>query len=336
MKSVVLNDTGRQIEFKPNVTFEEYCALLERDAKHELKNKKLFSSSCPACLSKKKMKTFKKFGFQYVECQTCNTIYMDPHPNDEDIKDFYQNTDSGHFWREEISVITSNARREKIYSPRMQWMTDVLEEYFPQAKNIADLCNKNKGHVTSFINNPSFENKIIINPYFDVESEIDGHNDVQIINNYKDVEKETIDIVSAYEVIDYTSDVEGLFNVIKNILVPGGLCLITTLSMSGFDLQALWGNSLSIIPLDRINVLSKKGLNLLFNRHGFEIIEYSTPGLLDTDIVKNAIEKDKELPVSRFIKTLIDEGDEQLYKDFQNFLQINRLSSFTRILLGKN
>jgi hypothetical protein len=65
------------------------------------------------------------------------------------------------------------------------------------------------------------------------------------------------------------------------------------------------------------------------------MLEYSTPGLLDLDIVRNAIERDKKLDVPRFIKTLLEKGDDKLYRDFQEFLQTNRLSSFVRVLLRK-
>lgn len=216
-------------------------------------------------------------------------------------------------------------------------MTEMMDEYFPQATNIADLCNKNEDFVLDFLNCPAFNNKIIVNPYFEINKTLSEKKKVQIINdlNITNKNKETVDLISAFEVIDYTINIDGLFGAIKNMLVHNGLCFLTTISISGFDLQVLWENSNSIFPFDRINVFSMKGLNMVFKRHGFELLEYSTPGLLDLDIVKNAMEKDKRLKIPRFVRTLIDQGDEQIYKDFQEFLQINRLSSFVRILLRK-
>lgn len=338
MKSVVLNDIGRQVEFKPNVLFDKYFRLVEIDVTRKFKNKRLISSNCPACHSKKKIKAFKKFGFQYVECLNCNTVYATPHPRDEDIKYHFLSSESSRFWRENLSKTTSDARKEKIYSPRLEWMANMIEEYYPQGKNVADLCNRNKEYVADFLRSSYFENKIIVNPYYNIVAKSHDMGGVQVIDSLDKARKnkETIDVVSAFEVIDYTVDIDGFFKAIKDMLIRGGLCFLTTISISGFDLQVLWNNSKSIFPLDRINVLSNKGLNLLFKRHNLEILEYSTPGLLDLDIVKNAIQGDKKVSVPRFVRTLIEQGDEQLYKDFQEFLQINRLSSFTRILLRKN
>lgn len=110
---------------------------------------------------------------------------------------------------------------------------------------------------------------------------------------------------------------------------------MTTISISGFDMQVLWENSRSIFPLDRINVFSYMGLKLLAQRHGFEMIEYSTPGVLDFDIVENELKKHHEIECPRFVKTMVEREDEQLKQDFQNFLQVNRLSSFVRIVLRK-
>ena len=119
------------------------------------------------------------------------------------------------------------------------------------------------------------------------------------------------------------------------MLCKGGLCFITTISITGFDLQVLWDNSKSILPLDRINVFSQKGLKILFERHGFEMLEYSTPGVLDFDIVEDEFKKNPNLDIPRFVKTMLERNDEQLKQDFQTFLQVNRLSSFVRILLKK-
>jgi len=338
MKNVVFNDTGREVEFKPDLVFEEYLKLNKKDLERRFKNEKdLVLNSCPACLSDKKQNVFKKSGFQYVECRNCRTVYMSPGPKDVDIKRHYLTSNSARFWRDTLSKRTEGKRKEKIYAPRLQWIVDMAGEYLPAAKTIADLCDKNKDYVQAFLDLQDFENKIVINPYFDVEDIRADCGGLQVIDDLAEAKKKKglADIISAFEVIDCISDVNGLMSGIKDLLVPGGLCFMTTISISGFDLQVLWNSSKTIFPLDRISVFSSEGLRLLFKRHDFEMLEYSTPGLLDLDIVRNAIERDKKLDVPRFIKTLLEKGDDKLYRDFQEFLQTNRLSSFVRVLLRK-
>jgi hypothetical protein len=136
-------------------------------------------------------------------------------------------------------------------------------------------------------------------------------------------------------VLDYTSDVDALMSTMRALLSEDGLLFITTMSISGFDLQVLWENSESVFPLDRINVFSYQGLRLFFERHGFEMIEFSTPGMLDLNIVEEAYRKHPDLKIPRFIQTMVNRNDEQLKCDFQTFLQVNKLSSFVRIVARK-
>lgn len=339
MKRVVFSDTGREVEFKPDLIFDKYLELTESNLKNEFRNEKhLTVSDCPACKSPANKEAFVKFGFQYVECQNCGTVYMCPHPNDKHIKEHFLNSSSVRFWRDTLSKTTGYKRKEKIYYPRLQWIVCMGDEYLSGAKIIADFNSKDVGYAAELISSEFFDKKLIINPYFNI-NEVTSDEELKrklfIASDPKRIDKTPINIATAFEVIDYTSNVDAFINTIKNILSKGGLCFITTVSISGFDLQVLWGNSRSIFPLDRINVFSQKGLKLLFKRHGFEMLEYSTPGVLDFDIVETELKNYPNLPIPRFVRTMLERDDEQLKQDFQNFLQVNRLSSFVRIVLRK-
>jgi len=340
MKNVVFNDTGREVEFKPNLIFEKYLKLTESDIKKEFKNKRrLAISACPACKSQKSKKTFIKFGFQYVECNNCRTVYLQHRPKDSHIREHFLNSSSARFWLDTLLKATENKRKEKIYYPRLQWIADTAEEYLSGSKDIADFNSRNVDYVTYLLNSKFFDSRTIINPYFSldylVDEELRGN-----ISNSPDAKKmpaskSLVNIATAFEVIDYMSDVDAFVKKVENMLCKGGLCFITTISISGFDLQVLWENSRNIFPPDRINAFSQKGLKLLFQRHNFEMLEYSTPGVLDMDIVESEYNKRPSLDISRFVRSMLETGDEQLKQDFQNFLQSNRLSSFVRIVLRK-
>jgi len=136
-------------------------------------------------------------------------------------------------------------------------------------------------------------------------------------------------------VIDRLSDVGGFFGALERAMVPGGLCFLTTISISGFDLQVLWEKSHSIFPPDRMNAFSIQGLTALVERHGFECIELSTPGILDVQIVASALRENPQLELPRFVKYLLTNRDAEAQQSFQEFLQMNRMSSFVRAVLRK-
>ncbi len=65
--------------------------------------------------------------------------------------------------------------------------------------------------------------------------------------------------------------------------------------------------------------------------NGFNILELSTPGVLDVDIVTNQVVNIKNVNTNRFIEKIINSDNPELKHDFQRFFQQNRLSSHLRI-----
>ena len=92
---------------------------------------------------------------------------------------------------------------------------------------------------------------------------------------------------------------------------------------------------MNLIPPDRHNVFSVEGLLSLSKRHGFECVEFSTPGVLDVDIVKKAMSEDSGIHVPKFFRYLLEKRDEDVLANFQEFLQSSLLSSYCRMLLVK-
>ncbi|MFH1379218.1 MAG: methyltransferase domain-containing protein [bacterium] len=338
MKHVVLNDTGSQSEFKPDVMFDRYLSMTEKEVKKIFQKKNLKKTSCPACTHAKSSPVFKKSGFQYVECTRCRSVYMSPRPGDEQIKKYYLNSSAIAFWHSKLAKNTQDTRKEKIYEPRLRWIKTRTEEYMPEAESLADVNTRDNRFIRELIESDYFSDNILLNPFCKT-TDIAGNLSpkARIIDSFKKpaVNERPIDVIAAFEAIDIVSDVDMLMKKINAQLTAHGLVFLTTISISGFDLQVLWEDSRSIFPPDRINVLSQKGLEMLFARNGFEIIEYSTPGILDLDMVKSAMKKSKNISIPRFVKTMLELGHEHLIHDFQEFLQINRLSSFVRAVLRK-
>ena len=66
-------------------------------------------------------------------------------------------------------------------------------------------------------------------------------------------------------------------------------------------------------------------------RNGFELLEVSTPGVLDVEIVRAHVERDPSIPLSSFDKNLLNR-DNETAGAFQAFLQQNGMSSFARLV----
>jgi len=337
MKSVVFNELGHKVEFKPKESFNQYLQLVTKDIKKYFDPKNLIKVACPACQSTKEQPAFQKLGFTYVECQNCQSLYLNPRPGAEAIQKFFTESESAQFWNQQLSQETKKSRDEKIYKIRLQWMRDTLKIYAPQAHSVLDFYSRNMDYLNEFLEAKIFSEVYLLNPYLEQPKlNIPPNGTVSLITDSKaQAFSQKIDTVCSFETLDFICDPHLTFKLAAQLLKKDGLFFVTTLSISGFDLQILWDQSSSIFPPDRINVLSKKGIRHLAEKFGFEIIEYSTPGILDLDIVENEYKQNARNTENRFVRGLLESQSETIRVDFQQFLQRNRLSSYVRLVLKK-
>ena len=137
-----------------------------------------------------------------------------------------------------------------------------------------------------------------------------------------------------FEVFEHIHAPKEFIEKLKELIKPNGYIVLSTLTISGFDLQLLWENSNSISPPHHINFLSIKGFENLFRQCGFKNINIFTPGVLDVDIVKNAHNENSELfKNNRFLKSILK--DERKAKSFQKYLSDNQMSSHVWIMAQK-
>ncbi len=136
------------------------------------------------------------------------------------------------------------------------------------------------------------------------------------------------------ESLDRSDDPAGLVEQAERCLSRGGLLFVTALVASGFDFQALGTNNRYFYPPDRTNCFTLKGLRRLLEKFKLELVEVSTPGVLDVEILQAHLAQDPSFPVSRFERALAL-ADEPVRQAFQSFLQENGLSSYARLAARK-
>lgn len=136
------------------------------------------------------------------------------------------------------------------------------------------------------------------------------------------------------ESLDRVDDPRTLLQNAAARMQDGGLLFVTALVASGFDLKVLGLRNQYLYPPDRTNCFSLEGLRQLLEKQGFKLLEVSTPGVLDVEIVQAHLQADPALPLSDFERGIV-EADEETRSEFQGFLQRRRMSSFARIVARK-
>lgn len=133
------------------------------------------------------------------------------------------------------------------------------------------------------------------------------------------------------ESLDRVDDPLGLLQAVASTLDEGDLILVTALVASGFDATVLGLRNFYLYPPDRTNCFSVAGLEALLRRTGFDLLEVSTPGVLDVEVVEAHLQHDPTIPLSAFERQIV-ESDSQAREGFQTFLQQQRMSSFARVV----
>jgi hypothetical protein len=73
-------------------------------------------------------------------------------------------------------------------------------------------------------------------------------------------------------------------------------------------------------------------MEILFERAQFRVDELTTPGVLDVDIVSNAVRENPDLDLPRFVREILRPENQTARNTFQRFLSENRLSSHIRVI----
>ena len=141
------------------------------------------------------------------------------------------------------------------------------------------------------------------------------------------------DLLTSFELFEHLFEPKTFLLKIHSLLKTGGYIYLTTLNGKGFDIQLLWDKHDNINPPHHINFSNPKGMRILFERCGFEVVSISTPGRLDWDIVEGRMTH-KGLKPGRFWETVRD-ADDSVKENLQKWIRESDLSSHICVVAKK-
>ena len=329
----------KEFEIRPKEIFDEYIRISREDIAHFFSDQESFVEiPCPGCGCEGSAFSFVKYGFSYRVCGDCETLFVSPRPREETINRFYRESASSKYWAESFFPKTAEARREKIFRPRALLVRDLLTNHkIPSPRVFADIGAGFGIFLEEVQKLGLFEEVVGVEPSMNLAQccREKGFRVVEKTVEEVDASELQASVVCSFEVIEHLFDPEKFIRAMHRILKPGGILIFTTLTISGLDLQVLWEHSKSISPPHHINFMSTEGLERLTKRCGFEQVNITTPGKLDVDIIRNAIDEMKDLSIPRFINYIIKHRGQETSEALQQFLQHNNLSSHARVIAFK-
>ncbi len=326
-------------EIRPSVLMDKQRILALVDAGRMLsKYEQFVEVNCPACGSDKQTFKYEKNSLRYVDCENCETFYINPRPTPEVLEWFYKDSPNYAYWNDVIFPASEDARREKVFSPRVDCLIELCKKYQVQTNSILEIGAGFGTFCSEIKKRNKFERIVAIEPTPGLAKTCRerGLDVIELPVEKVDLsQSELFDIIASFEVIEHLFEPSKFIADAEKLLRPGGLIILTCPNGNGFDVEVL-GNISTTVDHEHLNYFNPESLGILLTKHNFEVLESFTPGRLDAELVRNKVLSNEfDISGNPFLKrVLIDEWD-AAGQDFQNFLVQQGLSSNMWIVAKK-
>ena len=337
MKTVVSVQELSEHEIRPRAALSEWLRLVETEiASHWKDHSNWIHSGWPTCAEKDALPAFDRSGFSYVESPTCGSLFAKTRPNEDVLWNWYRESIPSHFWRENILPASDSSRREKIIRPRADWILDGIAEYKPATKTIIDISLYGR----PLLNLLAEENRKLQQiTAAGIVADLEGVTTPRIrVKPSQLVDMPThgsADVVVAIDAMNRAADMNVFLKTLGESVAPDGLIFLTATVASGFEIQTLWDKSPSVIPPDKLNLPSVAALQKFFAAPAWDILELSTPGMFDVEMVYHAMQSEPKANWPRTVRGLVQHSDESSRSALVELLQSRRLTSFARLVARK-
>ncbi len=329
----------KENDIRPAVLMAESNQYQDEDLRRILAHRRAFETvPCPACELDRFEFAFEKRGFEFVTCSNCRTLFINPRPTADMLKDHYQNSLTVEFWDKHVYPASEESRREAIFAPRADKVVELCKQHGVSPGKLLDV-GAGFGTFCQEIERLKFFKEIIALEPADHLAESCRQRGVQVIE--KPVEEVGLpgvfDVITNFELIEHLFSPKEFLMKCSELLADGGLLILTTPNILGFDLMVLRELSDNIAGPNHINYFNDGSLRILLKKCGLEIVETLTPGKLDADIVKNRIDAGKlNIDSQPFLREIFVERWDTLAVPFQKFLADNGLSSHLWVVARKS
>ena len=322
-------------EIRPEKIFAEYLELTNKDVVAYFSDSTKVEILCPACGGTGDIWAAKA-GFTYKQCNSCITIFVSPRPARDAFDAYYKDSPSTKFWATTFYKVTEAARREKLWKPKAQMVKDTIEKNQSSAKieTVVDIGG-GYGVFDEELKRIMDINAIIIEPSLHL-AKICRDKGLVVIEKFMedllpDELPEGRKCFVSFELFEHLYDPELFLNNVFQGMQKDDLFIFTTLSGMGIDIQILGSNAKAISPPHHLNFLNPKSVSKLLVKVGFEVIEVTTPGKLDIDILKN----NSQYLAEGFWKNYFKYSTEEEQDKMQLFIAEAGLSSHMMITCKK-
>jgi len=323
----------KEEDIRPEKIFSEHLRLCKEDVQTYFHGVHRERIKCPACNSYGEF-AFEKHSFEYEHCLNCQTLFVSPRPKVEYFIKYYLESSSSKYWATIFYKETAKVRKEKLWKPKVKMVLDAMRKFRASKHQVIDIGG-GYGLFATEMERLSKQSVLVVepNPYF---ASVCREKELHVIEKFlEDIEEKDLPsgpkAFVSFELFEHLHNPGGFLNELEKKMRPGDIFLFTTLSGTGVDIQVLWEESKSVFPPHHLNFLNPNSIKILLGRVGLEVLEVTTPGKLDIDILNNSQYKIKD----RFWRVFFDWADENTKERWQQLISTSGLSSHMMVICQK-
>jgi len=302
-------------------------AYLQDVAKYETTRKDFVERLCPGCQSSNAEIFAEHLGFRFDKCKSCFSVYMNPGPTSEMVQEFYTNSSNYEFWSKEIYPNTRESRRSTLHRNRANFVLSMRDKFLKSGKIQKVLeVGAGTGDTLSVLAEISTDNMSTfgVEPNVSMQTALEL-NGIEVIQHVGATSENNFDVIMAFEVIEHFLHPNELFELYGPLLAEDGLMILSTPNAHSLEVQFLKHTS-TTIDVEHISVLSPAGIHSLANRNGFRVLEISTPGNFDLELMDLALFNIAGVVESRALERA----------ELQALISESGLSSHMKVVLKKS
>ena len=332
MKHIVVQDQLDEVIVHPPAVFREFAEACKESARALADQSDRFvECDCPACGSANKAPAFDRGDYHYWECRDCWSVFVSPRPTPDQLSWYLDSSPVAELRRSGPYRDAMSEYRRDLTEYRADWAALLCSRASGDGEClVADIETRSSDYLHALAER-GIRRVAVVNPQFspgDLPAET--AESVRIETDLSVLPAEG-SLVTAFDVLEHTLDPTDLLRAAHGALRDGGLMALTGRSGSGFDIQVTWSDA-KILPIEHLNLISVEGIGALLARAGFRVVELSTPGQLDVQLIGKTLDENPEAQIPRFVRYLFTHRDDRTRERLQRFLQENLLSSHLRVV----
>jgi len=315
----------READIRPPDIFDEFLRLCAEDVRTYFADAPRVVTACPAC-DGPGQPAFTKEGFGYAECPACRTLFVTPRPPADAFSRYYTESASSKYWATTFYAATAAARRESLWKPKARLVRDAMVRHGAGSHAVVDVGG-GFGLFAEEMTALLGETVTVIEPAPHLAAACRGRGIPVVERFLEDVRSEELPdrdrTFVSFELFEHLHNPGSFLDRMRGLMRAGELFIFTTLSGAGADIRALWEDSKAVSPPHHLNFLNPTAVTHLLTRRGFEVLDVSTPGRLDIDILANNRERIKD----RFWQVFLEQATSEQRAGMQALLATTGFSS---------